>query len=467
MKQLSSDDATYLFVETRECPEHNCALMICDPSGAPGFCFDSVTDLLAARLPELPVLRYRVTGAPLGVNRPWAVEDTDFDLDYHMRQVAVPSPGGRTELERLVGRLVAYPLDRARPLWELWFIEGVQGGRVAMLVKMHHALIDGVSGAGLTEILLDITPQPRPPAVQAGDSAAGKAVPRWERRAVEAMFNLSVTPYRVARLAQQTVTQQWAVRGLTNKPPRMFEAPHTRFNAAISAQRRVSSVTLPLQRLKNVKRAFDVKLNDVVLAIVSGALRGYLHDRDGLPDRPLLSLVPISTRTDSTRDGDQFGNQISIMTVSLATDVTDPADRIKAIYRSSQGAKEMNKALRAHEIIALSETMTPGMAGLVMRAYTASRLGRGRRVPINVVISNIPGPGFPIYMAGALVEHMLPIGPLSMDVGLNITCLSYNGSIEFGINTTPQITPYVNELADGFEPALRELEHAAGIAAQS
>ena len=202
-----------------EYPQHNCGLTVCDPAQAPGFGFDAVTDLLAARIPELPVMRCRVTGAPLGVNRPWAVEDSELDLEYHVRQVAVPAPGGRKELERLIGRLVAYPLDRARPLWELWFIEGVEGGRVAMLAKMHHALIDGVSGCGLTEILLDTSPQPRPPAVQAGDSAAGKGVPGWERRAMAGIVNLAATPYRVARVASQTVAQQWAVRGLTNKPP--------------------------------------------------------------------------------------------------------------------------------------------------------------------------------------------------------------------------------------------------------
>ena len=347
MKHLSSDDATYLFVETHECPMHIGGLTVCDPSEAPNFSFDAVTDLLAARIPELPVMRWRVTGAPLGVNRPWAVEDTELDLDYHVRRIAVPSPGGRKELEQLIGRLIAYPLDRARPLWELWFIEGVEGGRVAMLAKMHHALIDGVSGAGLTELLLDTSPQPRPPAVAVGEPSARNGVPGWERRAVEGIFNLAVmTPYRVARFAQQTVAQQLAVRGLSNKPPRFFEAPHTRFNAEISAQRRVSSIRLPLQRLKVVERAFDVKLNDVVLAIVSGALRRYLQEREGLPERPLITLVPISTRDDSKRGGDEFGNQIATMTVSLATDVNDPGDRIKAIYRSSQGAKEMNKALQ-------------------------------------------------------------------------------------------------------------------------
>ncbi len=463
MKRLSSEDATFLFVETHECPMHICGLTVCDPAGVSNFGVDAVTDLLAARIPELPVMRWRVTGAPMGVNRPWAVEDTELDLDYHVRQIAVPSPGGRKELERLIGRLVAYPLDRARPLWELWFIEGVEGGRVAMLAKMHHALVDGVSGAGLTDMLLDTTPIPRPPAVRDCAPPADNGLPGWERRAIEGMFNISMTPYRVARLAQQTLAQQWAVRGLTNKPPRMFEAPHTRFNAQLSAQRRLSGITLPLERLKAVKRAFDVKLNDVVLAIVSGAMRGYLQDREGVPERPLISLVPISIRADGNRADDQFGNQISNMTVSLATDVNDPGDRIKAIYSSSQGSKEMNRALRAHEIIRYTEITPPGMAGLVMRAYTSSHLGSGRRAPFNVVVSNIPGPDYAYYVAGAPVERMLPIGPLVADFGLNVTCFSYNGSMDFGVLTTPQIARDVDALADAFEPALRDLEQAAGI----
>ena len=172
-----------------------------------------------------------------------------------------------------------FPLDRARPLWELWFVDGVENGRVMTLAKIHHALIDGVSGAGLSDILLDHSPQPRPPAAEVRESG-GDGVPGWERRLLGGMVNLGVvTPYRVARLAQQTITQQLAVRGLANKPAHYFEAPITRFNAVMSAQRRVSSARLSLDRVKAVKRAFDVKLNDVVLAMVSGAMRSYLQDR--------------------------------------------------------------------------------------------------------------------------------------------------------------------------------------------
>lgn len=184
MKRLSSVDSALWFTETRECPTHISAMMLCDPSDASGFSFRAVKELIAARLPDMPVLCWRVTGAPYGLNRPWVVEEPDVDLDYHLRRIAVPSPGGRQELEELVGRLVSYPLAKDRPLWELWFVEGVEGGLVGVLGKMHHALIDGVSGASLLDIVIDVAPQPRPPADRISASTGGNSVPRWERRIV-------------------------------------------------------------------------------------------------------------------------------------------------------------------------------------------------------------------------------------------------------------------------------------------
>ncbi len=463
MLRMGGQDAAFLYGETPEWHMHVAALMIVDPSDAPSFSFDRLRDLVIERLPQLPQFRWRLVDIPLGLDRPGWEEATDFEPDYHIRRIAVPAPGGPAELGELVGRLASYKIDRSRPLWEMWVIEGLERGRVGVLCKIHHAIIDGSSGAGLAEITLDVSPEPRPPSDEIKSSIAHRPVPSVPERIAKGVVNTVVrTPYRIARFGGQAVRQAFDVAGVlrSNRIAMPYTAPRVPFNGPLSPHRAFASARVDIDRTKEIRRRLDVKLNDVVLAICSGALRDYLIDLDHLPKSSLLAQCPVSVRTEAERD--DVGNKLGSLFVTLGTEIADPLQRVQAIHQSTMSAKEMHRALSVHRIMGLTDTTPPGLIALAARAYSAAGLDRAAS-PVNLVISNVPGPPMPLYMAGARLEAMYPMGPLLFDMALNITVISYCDAIDFGLMSCPQLVPDPERIAARIPAALEAIESALGI----
>lgn len=464
MRKLSGQDAAFLYGETPNWHLHVSGLMVVDAAAAPdGWTFQRFREVLISRIPEVPQLRWRYVDVPFGIDRPSWVEDPHMDPDFHIRRVALPSPGGPEELGDVVGRIVSYKLDRSRPLWEAWCIEGLAGGRVAILQKMHHAIVDGVSGAGLAEVLLDLEPTPRVATAELRDEISPTRIPGQAEMFLRGLTHSVVTtPYRSLRFARQSLRQVIsAVPVLRGERPVSLPltAPRTMFNADPTPRRQFASCRVELDRVKAVKNAYGVKVNDVVLALCSGALRHYLLDRGELPDATLIASCPVSMRSED--DKDTVGNYVGSMFASLATDIEDPAERLRRIHESTQSAKEMQRALAAHQIMGLTETTPPGLISLAARMYTSAGLATRTPPAANVVISNVPGPPIPLYLAGGPLVALYPMGPLLMGMSLNITALSIMESLDFGLMSCPDVVPDPQSIADHIPVALEELERAA------
>lgn len=462
MRQMSGQDAAFLYAETPNWHMHVSGLIVIDPSTNPdGWSFDRFLEVLESRIPEVPQLRYKLVEVPFGIDRPSWVEDGDLDLDYHVRRIGLPQPGDRHELGTLVGRLTSYKLNRQKPLWEAWIIEGLEDGKVALLQKMHHSLIDGMSGAGLAEVLLDITPEPRPPNPDVKGALSEEKVPGAVEVLARAAVNTAVrSPFRVARFARQSIQQAIVALPMARRDGVTLPvgAPRTSLNVDPSPRRTFASASVDLDRVKAVKSAFDVKLNDVVLALCASAVREYLLKIDDLPEAPLTAQVPVSLRV----PGDEsVGNKVGSLTTSLATDLDDPVERLRTINASTAAAKEMREAMAVHQIMGVTETTPPGLIALAARMYTRRDLARHTPPTSNVVISNVPGPDFPLYIAGGMVESIYPMGPLLMGMSLNITVFSYRGHVDFGFLACPEAVSDPFRIADRIAPALDALEEAA------
>ena len=470
MRRLSGIDTAFLYLETPTTHMHVQAVMLLDPSTVPGgYSFEKVKALLASRLPRLPEFRRRLAWVPFDLHRPVWFDDPDFDFDYHVRHIAVPPPGRADQLADIVGDIASRPLDRARPLWEFWVIEGVENGAVAVVARMHHATIDGVSGSSLLTSILDLEADPadespvidewRPEHKPTDLELVRHAILSRMRRPLPLGLALAM-PNLLRGAVGITRVRSDSSRPSGGTP---FNTPRTPWNAPLTPHRRVAFASVPLEEVKAMKNAFGCTVNDIVLATATGALRRHLQRFDVLPDRPLLAACPVSVRDDATADIDS-ANKVSAMFVSLPTHLEDVEAQIAHIRDATKGAKEEHQAVGARTLLELGELAGPMSFGLASRLLGG--LATRGTVPINLVISNVPGPPFPLYLAGARLESMLPLGPPIEGAGLNITVMSYLDRIDWGFIACRELVPRLRDMALAVEDAHRELLKAANGAGE-
>ncbi|WP_137148223.1 wax ester/triacylglycerol synthase family O-acyltransferase [Mycolicibacterium sp. CR10] len=462
MQRLSGLDASFLYLETAAQPLHVCSILELDTSTMPGgYTFGRLREGLSHRIKAMPEFREKLADNRFNLDHPVWVDDKDFDVDRHLHRIGLPSPGGRNELAEICSHIASLPLDRSRPLWEMWVIENVagtdahDGGRIAVMTKVHHASVDGVTGANLMSQLCSTEPDaPHPDPVEGPGDASNLEI------AVSGAVKFAARPLKLANVVPMTVstvidTAKRVRSGNTMAPP--FAAPQTAFNANVTGHRNIAFAQLDLEDIKKVKNHFGVKLNDVVMALVAGVLRKFLLDRGELPENSLVAMVPVSVHDKSDRPG---RNQVSGMFSRLETSVEDPAERLKVIAEANSVAKQHSSAIGATLLQDWTQFAAPAVFGVAMRVYASSRLSGARPVH-NLVLSNVPGPQMPLYMLGCEVEAMYPLGPIFHGSGLNITVMSLNGKLDVGIVSCPELLPDLWDMADAFQPALDDLLSAA------
>ncbi|GMU78890.1 MAG: diacylglycerol O-acyltransferase [Acidimicrobiia bacterium] len=459
MRQVDSAGAGFLYGETPGWHMHVSALLVLDTTDTPGFDFDAVRELYARRLAGVPELRARLVNVPMGLDRPALADDPTFDIDAHCHEAHLPAPGTRRQLADLVSRLVARKLDRRSPLWEAWFIDGLDDGRVALLVKMHHALVDGTSGMHLASIVMDTSPTPT--AAPTGERP-GLAAPSTVRLGAGTARTLAALPWRSVRFANQFARQTVTFVRQSQRPdapPLAFSAPRTELNRNISASRSLAMCTLSLDDIRTVKSAFGTSVNDVVLAMAGGALRAYLVERGGLPETSLVAQVPVSVRREDSLE--EMGTQVVNMFTTLATDIDTSVDRLREVASVTSRAKDYQRAIFADRAVALPDLVPPFVISVVARAFTGLGL-EGRMPPLyNAIVSDVRGSPVELYVGGARLVAMYPFGPLLLGSALNVTALSHLDEMNIGIAATPEAVPDPWELVEHLEAELARLLDAA------
>ena len=465
MRRLTALDAQMLYLESPRTPNHLAAMWTYAPPPEGPISYDDVLERVRSRLHGASAFRERVSYVPFRLDYPYWLRDPDFDLEFHVRHIRLPRPGGWQQFCSLVSRLYAYPLDLTRPPWELWFIEGLDQiphlapGSFATLLKVHHAAVDGVAGLQMTAALHDS--QPEAPAVS-GPEQVWEPDPMPSSRWLvgRGLTNNLQSPVRLAgavtRAAPAIVRVANGVgRRRISLPPR--GAPSTRFNGKVTPHRVFDARRFPLSDISGIRRAFPGStVNDVIVATVGGAVRAYLESKSELPQEPLIAIMPISVR--APQDGGKAGNQFTFMPVSTGSDRGDAGQRLAAVTRSTKNAKELAEALGARTLVGISEAMPGALVGLATR-FSASLSGGA----FNMTITNVPGPQRPLYFCGAQAVDSLGAGPFGEGVGLIHLVGSYLGNLVCNIVADREMMPDPQFYAECLDGSFRALLQAAGV----
>ncbi len=491
MEPLAGLDGAFLALESPTAHLHILGVLVFEPGERDrGPDFDRVRDLVASRVPLVPPFRKRMIEVPFGLQHPSMVDDPDFDIDFHVRRVSVPRPGGLAELATLAADVASRPLDRRRPLWEFHVVEGLEGGGMALIPKVHHSVIDGVSAAEVMAAFFDLSPEsPRPlfdPGRRAGHSSrpppsgsdggktppADPADPSWSPdplpsgldRWRSALSSLPGAADSVVRAVSRTVQTARSLNGhhrdvAEGLPPLPFSAPRTSINRAISPHRRVAFAELPLGDVRRVRQALGGTANDVVLTVTGGAMRTFFDQRDEALESSLVALVPVSVRAESEQGA--LGNRVSALLVSLSSGVGDAAARLTQVRKGMHSAKEQMALVGPEVFAGWAQSVVPAVATRLTRLVTNVRLFDHLAPMFNLIVSNVPGPDFPLYLAGSRLTAMYPLGPIIEGVGVNVTVFSYLDTMCVGVQACWDLAPDLDAIARGMEQALGELVAAA------
>jgi diacylglycerol O-acyltransferase / wax synthase len=467
LEAVSGMDATFLYGESPTNHMHVGSVVVIEGS----LKFDTFRDTIHSRLHMIPKFRQRLMYVPLSIDHPYWVDDPNFDIDLHINRIALPAPGDWKQLRETASHIFSQPLDHSRALWSMTFVEGLDNipqvpkGSVALISKVHHVAIDGMAGSSALGLFLDMTPEVKE--IPAPRPFKPRPLPNEMKLVMKSAMSFAEEPLKLPKLVTDMVSATVKAGFLTRikrqeLPTAPFTAPATPLNGIISSRRKWNTAILSLDRILNLKNIMSTTVNDVMLAICAGALRRYLLEKDKLPQKPLVAMVPISTRTEA--ETASMDNQLSAMLVQLATNIEDPIERLETIHDNTIRGKTYQGAVGAKTLAKMAESVPFGIANQAARLYSRFHIAELHKPVFNVAITNVPGPKIPLYLNGHKMLAIMGQAPIIDGMGLIITILSYDGFVTISptsdVKSMPDLdvfTRYIRESANELEAAV--LQH--------